>query len=591
MCALFNSCQMATAAPCSVPCQICSNPTATYHCNTCGDVLCDICKAGHLRSNATKNHHLVPFAEKLDPNMIAGISCHTHQFTAEFWCDEDGVQICKSCVTEEHKGHQISDIETKLSEQREKMEGEISVLHNVTKPKWEDALKQARGITACYRDDINKIDKELKSSAGKIHMQVDSILDKRRRSLQKMTASNLNKLQEQEKNLAEGLQTMEDDIQRYKDERTEGDPNILLQFTPGSIQNEGQEPPPILDKDSTLLFHEGQCDIQALEAMVGQMTFQDSNQIVMAANTLTLNAAQVRVVQYTKQPDPLSVSRNSDARRSLSLNPQEESKFNVKYYSPLIACTGSGLAWVQSGKQTIQLVDRNGSEKDTIDLDFKLRGITIDHNGRLLLLDETNKCVKSVSDDKTITTIFCTEWKPSAFCCLQSGDIVVVFGKCKQVLKYSSTGEVLKRYDGTNVYESTNVRCLCNVAASKNSQDFYLVDHDIDGHEERLFAEGYPGKLLAFDKDCQFLFKYSGHDNAKFTLMGVCADQFGHVLITDMNYRKVHILHKDGKFMRCIKTEGMGGPCTIDVDDDGFAWVGFEQQDPESYVKVYRYLQ
>ncbi|XP_061197564.1 uncharacterized protein LOC133205715 [Saccostrea echinata] len=55
--ASFNSAQH------FVLCTICDG-NAEFHCNSCHDDLCQICKKGHLRSNATKLHEIVSYTKK-----------------------------------------------------------------------------------------------------------------------------------------------------------------------------------------------------------------------------------------------------------------------------------------------------------------------------------------------------------------------------------------------------------------------------------------------------------------------------------------------------------------------------------------------
>lgn len=45
------------------PCTLCDG-IAEYHCDTCGDDLCQVCRKGHLRSNASKLHQVVSYSDK-----------------------------------------------------------------------------------------------------------------------------------------------------------------------------------------------------------------------------------------------------------------------------------------------------------------------------------------------------------------------------------------------------------------------------------------------------------------------------------------------------------------------------------------------
>ena len=115
--------QMATALLSTLSCGTCENQAAKFYCNTCREALCATCKTHHLRSRGSKYCDIVPYAQKLNPNYLANLLCHTHSTdAAEYWCDTCDVPICGSCITEEqHRGHHFSKITVVLSRRRDLM--------------------------------------------------------------------------------------------------------------------------------------------------------------------------------------------------------------------------------------------------------------------------------------------------------------------------------------------------------------------------------------------------------------------------------------------------------------------------------------
>ena len=101
----------------------------------------------------------------------------------------------------------------------------------------------------------------------------------------------------------------------------------------------------------------------------------------------------------------------------------------------------------------------------------------------------------------------------------------------------------------------------------------------------RLVKTGilYTGKLIAVRTDGQPRYEYSGQCDKKLSLSNVCTDQVGHVLITDVDNSRVHILDQEGQFIQYILTsqQGLSKPITIDVDMEGYIWVG-------EYVDFYK---
>ena len=248
--------------------------------------------------------------------------------------------------------------------------------------------------------------------------------------------------------------------------------------------------------------------------------------------------------------------------------PSVQSKFCIKTNGPSIACVESGQAWVKTGDQIIQMVDTHGTVKDTIHTDYHIIDITLTPHGGILLSDYINKCIVSISADRTVETLFNVSWKPSGLCCLHNGDIAVTFRDDDRVVIYSISGKVIKDFDKKLFKEPFRV------AQNKVNNDLYISVAD---------------KVVALDKGYNIRYEYTGKDdNAPFIPRGLCADMAGRVLITDWHSDRVHILDRDGQFLQYLLTweHGLRWPWSIDADIEGHAWVG-----DGCGVKVVKYLQ
>ena len=562
-----------------VLCDICVTAAVKFHCNTCGDGLCPTCKEYHLRSKGSRHHQIVPYAQKLNPKYLIGLSCHNHPNNApEFWCETCGVPICVSCITDKHNGHTFSNITTKLSQKRDKMVEEMKNLRDNTVAEWEGVLKQAQGITAGYLADIEKVDKDLVARAKLMHKQVDTILSKNQSTLQQMKLAGLAKLQDQEKYLAARLQKLKGDVRRYEDKLQEADANVLLQFEESTTQSVDKPKP--LETEWIPVFTPGQDDTKSLQHMFG----------TIAAN----NAGEERKQESTRSSarSEAANAKDSDSKttavkspgcgnpvRSLITKPTVQSQFYVQLHasSPFIVCTEQSLAWVTtyfigpfSSNGRIQLVNREGSAKVTINTDFSIKDMAITPYGDLLIADYTNSCIKSVSRQK-ISILFRTSGTPSGLCCLHNGEIVVTFGKERKVIVYSREGQVRQTLDHiTFTYPG-------KVAVNKINQDIYICDK---------------GKVLAVGADGLLKYEYTGQNDSELYPHDVCTDQMGHVLINDCSNHRIHILDQEGQFIQYILTsQGLYQPETIDVDSEGYVWVGEYVRYSKGRVKVARYLQ
>ena len=563
-------------------CNICEAAAAKFNCNTCGDALCATCKGYHLKSKGTKHHKIVPYAEKLNPKYLAGLICPKHQTRGpKFWCDTCDVPICDLCITSnEHKGHEYSDITATLSKRRDAMLAEMKTIRDQTIEEWEEVFTQANMITANFENNIDVISKELVARAKEMHKQVDDILATSQKTLQEIKASGLEKLQQQEKYLEAKLSQMKEDVERYENQLRDVDPNVLLRFNHDPVQSKGKSKPPGLETASQPVFNKGQINITALQNMFGtlspQAIPQKSGDLAKKPPTGPPNPQPTASSGTGK--NTVTSSEADSAGRSLIPNPSVHHQFDVGHPYPLVSCVEGGLAWVMTGftsnpkRTTLQLVDKRGSINNTITVDFIISDMAVAADGGLLLTDIENNCIKSVSKQKKITTLFSTSGSPEGLCCLHNGDIVVAFLYDKKVKVYNKNGKITQSFDHIK-FKSPH-----KVAVNKVNQDIYVCDSR---------------KLIAIKADGQLRYEYTGQGDSKFSSSDVCTDQMGHVLITDRNNHRIHILDQEGRFIQYILTsqQGLQRPVTIDVDTEGYVWVGEWVDYDKGCVKGARYLQ
>ena len=558
----------------TIPCSQCDDPTAKFHCDTCAKALCPQCKAKHLKDKATRHHVVVEYAKKLDPKYLAALVCHSHNTSdPEFWCNTCDVPICISCITEKHNGHHFSKITVKLSQKRDEMLEETKALRDQTVGKWEEVLKQAQNITTEYVANIDEIDTELKVRAKDMHEQVNIILAQSQKTLQKMKTSGLDMLKNQEKYLSDKIEQLKAEVQRYEDRLLDADSNALLQFQPGTIQT--KEKPPFLETAEVPSFTKGQDDANAMQRMFGKLSTEGIRVFIKPSPCPHSTQATTTCDSRRNMVSTPQLSPSSATQRSLIPTPSVLSQLDVFNHYPLIACVEGGLAWVETENNKIQLVDRKGAVKDTIKIGFDFYDIAVSSPGDLLLPDKQYRCIKSVTKDKKISTLFQTSGMPHSLCCLHNGDIVVAFDEESKIIVYSRDGHIRQTLD------HIKLRCPISVAVSKVNHDIYICDHG----EKNYYS---PGKVIAVGADGQLRYEYSRQGDSAFIPLAVCTDQMGHVLITDNKNHRVHILDQEGQFIQYILTsqQGLKWPNTIDIDREGYVWVGqFE------CVKVSRYLQ
>ena len=249
-------------------------------------------------------------------------------------------------------------------------------------------------------------------------------------------------------------------------------------------------------------------------------------------------------------------------------------------YQQSIAGVGSRQAWVKTDDRRLQLMDRHSAVKATINTDFDFLDVVLSPQGELLLTDADNTCIKSISPNKVVKTLFRTHLTPYSLCCLNSENIAVTFYTEGKVVIYSRSGKIVQDLN-TELY-----RHPYRVAKNKVNNHLYICDKDHTSNTGSPY-----GKVIALDSSYHLQYEYTGQGyvNTKFYPMDICSDRVGHVLITNYYHHSVHILDKNGHFLQWLlpRAQGMWYPVGIYLDIEGNAWVGEEC----GIVKIVKYLQ
>ena len=167
-----------------------------------------------------------------------------------------------------------------------------------------------------------------------------------------------------------------------------------------------------------------------------------------------------------------------------------------------------------------------------------------------------------ISDTDTVVTMFTTgDWEPYGVTSAASGDLLVCLRKDDQnkVVRYSSTGTVLQeiQYDSQcqPLYKSA-----------------YYITENVNG--DIIVTDLKKNAVIAVNRLGIFRYSYSGQDS-NFEVSSVATDSVGHVIVIDFGGDKIHMLDRDGRFLRYIIPEGgIKYPRGVCILGDGEMMVG-----------------
>ena len=501
------------------------------------------------------------------------------------------------CVTSTHQGHIMTKLEIILKKKTVMLQRELANLESNELTEWEDLAVEARTMTTDYLEQVNGVEKELDAQAKEFHAKVDDIFRTSKKQLQDMKKTHLVILHQQEKMVSDGLEKVKQEIKECEDKLRNGSIESLLQYKEN--QEEKKATLPEVSTVMPPIFTPSQIDSQSLEEMFGKLTNQDGNQnaeneskhqdtnksAVKGKTAPLQGATPTRDGPKSKSEKPQQVTVLTLPQRQLMSKPSVQSSFDTRFSSDFqsIACVGSGLAWVKTGDYRLQLMDQRGAVKDSIDTKFYFHDVVLSPQGELLLSNTNSNCIKSISPNKEVKTLFRTQEHPRGLCCLHSGNVVVTSYKEGRVVIYSRSGKIVQELDKklfSNPYR---------VAQNKINNDLYICDlNDVFNPHLPILGKNPYGKMVALDASYNLRYHYTGKWNT-FRPTVVCTDSTGRVLITDYWDHSVHILDKDGNFLQFLVRgqQGLVRLVSINADTEGTAWIGEES----GKVTIVKYLQ
>nr|XP_022318604.1 tripartite motif-containing protein 3-like isoform X1 [Crassostrea virginica] len=228
-----------------------------------------------------------------------------------------------------------------------------------------------------------------------------------------------------------------------------------------------------------------------------------------------------------------------------------------------VSCLNDNALWTSGHRDSImRLYSLQGellrsvqtkSEKEPQD-------ITVTRSGDLVYTDYDDNSINLVSATNIRTLIRQHGWRPRGVCSTTSGDLLVIMdsydGKQSKVVRYSG---------------------------SKEKQSIQWGDQG-----KPLFSSGFYKKYISENRnldicvaDCGshavvvvsaagiFRFKYTGHSSTtqiKFRPFSVTTDSWANILTADHNDHRIHIVERDGNFLRYIENCDLLGPRGLCVD-------------------------
>ncbi|KAJ8309404.1 hypothetical protein KUTeg_014278 [Tegillarca granosa] len=293
----------------------------------------------------------------------------------------------------------------------------------------------------------------------------------------------------------------------------------------------------------------------------------------------------IEATQTTNGPAKITGSSNSSEREISTKNnvkaQDDEIQQNVKVTSnnteivskfvhcrkvDHIAALNNTCAWI-AGSGYLDLVSTNGKILRSIKINFPVRGMTITKDGKLLLSTEGR--IKQLLDTGEVTDLVQVgRFNANGIYVSDRNEVLVCLYK-------DDVGELIRRL-------TPEGQTIQTISHDKNgSQLFAWPWYIAETKEGDIWVSDYTEEcIIVINNKSEPKFKYNGPSHIKmdkqFYPRGMISNRLGQIVVIDRGNEAVHLVDKDGHFVKFIltKDDGLNGPYSLSQDNEGTIWVG-----------------
>ncbi|XP_065929549.1 tripartite motif-containing protein 2-like isoform X2 [Magallana gigas] len=520
-------------------CDLCETPVAPMYCDICLIHLCKACVGEHL-SEFDKEHKIVPFEKR-----GSSTKCPNHSLKiCELYCEQCDIPICVQCTSStQHQGHTFVYIVKILEKQRSVLQKDLLELEKFIYPKYQEIALSIPVQKSTHNTTSQKIASDISKHGEEMHRQIDVIIKKLNSDLDEMDSKYLAALNKHEDEIKHMLSDITQTIADLKKMLNSDDVGLVSAYK--SRNAEFRRLPPKLTV-TLPSFSPQKIDKQQISAHFG---------------SLSELSIETKEQNYTMDS---SSTVHSTPKRSLIDVPQIITEIKTDYkYAENVSCLSDEDIWIRGNSNILKLYNlQRGLLKS-----FKPKSghcaddIAVTGNGDLVYTDERNRTVNIVKKKKIETVITLQGWIPRGVCSTSRGDILVAMNNDNwqtpsKVVRYSDFTEkqsIQYNDNGQALYSSFN---FAKYISENRNLDICVSDW---GARE----------VVVVNQAGKFRFTYTGlPSSAKkpFYPYGITTDSQSHILIADLGNHDIHIVDRDGQFLRFIDNCHLENPSGLCVD-------------------------
>lgn len=520
-----------------VLCIICKTAVPALHCDMCQIHLCTTCVGEHF-SDESKEHNVVPLKMK-----GSTVLCKEHSTKiCELNCEQCNSPICALCISyDNHEKHKKVEIWKKIENKKEDLRKDLKDLEESILPKHEAFALDILSQKANIKKNSQKLKSDIDKHGEKWHKQINTIIEKCITYVDEIESLNNDLLN---KHLDELTGRISKIKQRIFEQKKLLDSFDFFSISEYKTRNSEFRSLPSRPKSYLQSFTPFQIN-----------TYYIHQQFGLVSTTPTVN--------YEESDE------SSTPPRPFLDEPQIVSDLRTEFWTKnklnMVCCPTDEQIWTCGEENLIRLYDLIGYVEFEIPTNSgnSPKGITMSTNNGyrfLAYIDCSDRTINITNNNTYILEIIrLSGWCPISICDTSFGAFLVVL-----VGDYGHTN--VFRYSGTSLVQIIDITDSCPPFYGSEISCKYICENR---NFDICVSNCEHNVVVVFDIAGQIRFQYNGNPSPEqkgFWPKGITTDSQSRILIADCCIKCIHILDKDGQFLRFINNCDFKIPYAVCVD-------------------------
>ncbi|WAQ98712.1 TRI56-like protein [Mya arenaria] len=553
------------------PCDICdTGARAADRCLDCEENMCTNCLSYHNKMKATRVHRTAPIGDntKSKAKIQQKQYCDQHeQEELRFYCVPCAKIVCRDCKTINHTVHQTLELND-VAEGRKRDIGKSLRHTKEFLPKIQGHIKTLTAMAKSLEKNTQETTKEIKGQAKKLHEEIDRMAAEMISEIKQKNKEMENTLQRNIRSAEVVYASMESIILAAESFMNVGSDHDVIENSV-NIKNRVENLPKEVPGESV--------DFVEFKFRPGPIPSTD---LWICFGNWTSDVAASVAISIPRQIGP-----------AMALMVRELSSFAVLGGKAIISIAPSkdGNAWLcNSLSEHIFLYTKSGQCRTHVKAGFEVGDIYVASDDTLMMSFPSQRKIRRMTGNGQITDFANLPMYPAGLTQMESGDILVcAMEKLGESVRGPDSKGAVLRVNNFGRVEKFDKERRTNLFTRP-------IRVTVNANKDIIVSEWAKGNdhVVALTADGKMKWQYHGPTTVElahtFVPNALATDKYCQILIADSHNRAVHLVDKDGHFIKLLLTEkdGLGEPWSVAVDSEGFLWVG----DTEGNVRVYKYM-